>query len=412
MSEAAVPDEILLFLPYLLKITFMEKVKKLYPLKFQQITIDNSWGSENIGIADLGIEDSVVTDGWLEGNSMGDIMETYIERVVGESVYGYYGRQFPLLVKFVDIKGDTPVFVHPGDEVAEQRYDALGGKEFWYVINAEKDARIYIGFDHDTSAREVFEKCSEGSVREIMNVIQPVKGDFLTVSPGTVHAASGKMRIAVIKESSDLPFRLYGKDDDNAQLAVTHLAEAMDFIDYGKYGGPGMPGNGDSRGKTVSDNGGHNGGTADKGSGKAGAAELLEECPEFTVTGLRLAEPLHLTTEHFDSFILYIGIEGEASVQVPATDRDGRQCMESHSIKKGEVLLIPAEVQDYFIVPVDRDTFLLEAMAGKRDDADDYIDPDTEPFLEGEDYEGLEDEISAPETAASPRSKGHEKIYS
>ena len=122
------PDEILLFLPYLLKITFMEKVKKLYPLKFQQITIDNSWGSENIGIADLGIEDSVVTDGWLEGNSMGDIMETYIERVVGESVYGYYGRQFPLLVKFVDIKGDTPVFVHPGDEVAEQRYDALGGK--------------------------------------------------------------------------------------------------------------------------------------------------------------------------------------------------------------------------------------------------------------------------------------------
>ena len=110
----------------------MEKVKKLYPLKFQTITVENSWGTENVCIADLGIEDSTVSEGWLEGNSLGDIMETYIERVVGESVYAYYGRQFPLLVKFVEVKGSTPVFVHPDDTVAEQRYDALGGKELWY----------------------------------------------------------------------------------------------------------------------------------------------------------------------------------------------------------------------------------------------------------------------------------------
>ena len=66
-------------------------------------------------IADMGFEDSVVKDGWLAGNTISELMETYIERVVGEDVYNYYGRQFPLLIKFLDIKGKLSVQVHPGE---------------------------------------------------------------------------------------------------------------------------------------------------------------------------------------------------------------------------------------------------------------------------------------------------------
>ena len=67
----------------------MEKTRKLYPLKFQPILSERTWGSEKTGIADLGIEDSVVAEGWLEGNSIGEIMETYLEKAVGEYVYSY-----------------------------------------------------------------------------------------------------------------------------------------------------------------------------------------------------------------------------------------------------------------------------------------------------------------------------------
>lgn len=35
-------------------------------------------------------------------------------------------------------------------------------------------------------------------------------------------------------------------------------------------------------------------------------AEKLAECPEFTVTRIKLTDPLHLTTEHFDSFIIWV----------------------------------------------------------------------------------------------------------
>ena len=47
---------------------------------------------------------------------------------------------------------------------------------------------------------------------------------------------------------------------------------------------------------------------------------------------------------------------------------------------------------DFFIVPLDRDTSLLEVMIERREEIDSYINPDTEPYLEGEDYGGVEDE--------------------
>ena len=46
---------------------------------------------------------------------------------------------------------------------------------------------------------------------------------------------------------------------------------------------------------------------------------------------------------------------------------------------------------DFFLVPRDTDTLLLEAVTRPVEEVDGYIDPETEAFLENEDYEGLED---------------------
>ena len=368
----------------------MEKIRKLYPMKFQSLETEEPWGKVTIGLADLGIEDSVVAEGWLGGNSIGEIMETYLERVVGDYVYSCYGRQFPLLVKFLEVDGEMPVHVHPDDEIAGQRYDALGGKELWYIAEEGEEPALYVGFSKEMSAGEVYGKCLDSSIREEMNVIRPRKGDFLTIEPGTVHSASGKgLRIIVVKESSELPFKLQDKEEDSAELAGTHLAEAMDFIDYGKY----VPAAG---------------ATAD---GDGGQMEKLAECPEFNVTRIRLSEPLHIFSGESDSYILLVCVEGEASLQIPGTGEDGKRTVENYSLRKGETVLVPAEVQDLYVVPVDRDTVLLEAASGKRDDSDGYINPDTEPFLEGEDYEGLEDEYGEEEAGQEAPVSGYEKFF-
>ena len=65
--------------------------------------------------------------------------------------------------------------------------------------------------------------------------------------------------------------------------------------------------------------------------------------------------------------------------------------MDTYEISKGETILIPAELPDFYLVPRDRETVLLEAVTRPVEELDEYIDPTTEAFLENEDYEGLED---------------------
>ena len=377
-----------------------DKKKKLYPMRFIPIGLDHSWGKEQIAAADLGVEDSMVAEGWLADNSIGDIMETYMERVVGEGVYGYYGRQFPVTVKFLDIHGEMPVHVHPDDETAEQRYDALGGKEFWYIIDAEDDAKIYIGFGHDVSAQELYDSCMEGNVRNLMNVIRPEKGDTLVIEPGMVHSAGGHLKVAVVKEASELPFCLSDEENGNSGTVAEHLAESMDFIVYQAYAKHGSQ---DARARNTDGNG------QPADAGRESAGKLLES-PEFDVAKMILNAPVHSSSEQETGYILYIGIDGEASFQITAERADGKKSMEEYRLKKGEAMLVPAEVTDFFVVPVDRNTVLLEVTAGKRDELDEYIDPDTEPFLEGEDYEGLEEEEEEVSVPDNVRTAGAEDM--
>ena len=380
--------------------------KKLYPFKFIPVPSRRPWGGSNLvtkygkefvecdedgneivlgadeligeswEIADMGFEDSVLSNGWLAGNTISEIMETYLERVVGDDVYKYYGRQFPLLVKFLDINGKLSVQVHPDDDIAAERYDALGKSELWYVLEAEPDAKAYVGFKRDVTAQEFYDKCHDGTVHELLNVIHPKKGDVIFIAPGTVHAADGKIQLVEIQESSDLTFRLYdwGREHNPATARPIHLEEAIDLIDYRPY-------------DMANYNPHHHHGHSHEGQ----TVETLVESDQFTVSKLNLTDPLHIYTEKFGSFIIYVCVEGSASVQVPSTKENGEAYMENYEFKMGETIMIPADMPDFFLVPRDRSTVLLEAVTRIKEEFDAYIDPDTDPFLEGEDYEGLED---------------------
>ena len=76
--------------------------------------------------------------------------------------------------------------------------------------------------------------------------------------------------------------------------------------------------------------------------------------------------------------------------------------MENYEFSKGETILVPAEMEDFYLVPRDRETMLLEAVTRPVEAVDEYIDPETEPFLEGEDYEGLEDGSFDDDKPAAP----------
>lgn len=102
----------------------------LYPLKVCTLEDSYSWGKEEFKIADLGYRDSLLKEGWLAANSISELMDTYMDRIVGDTVFQVYGRQFPVQVKKISCKGKMPLRVHPDDKNAEYRYDALGKEKF------------------------------------------------------------------------------------------------------------------------------------------------------------------------------------------------------------------------------------------------------------------------------------------
>ena len=336
--------------------------KRLTPMRFQPEQVERKWGLVEYRIADLGYIDSVALDGWLGGNSISDIMQTYLERFTGEVPFENYGTQFPVMVKWLDIKGRTSLHVNPDDEAAEQRYDAFGKTALWYVAATGPDAKLYLGFKRDVTATEFYEKCLDGTVEELLNVIKPKVGEHYLVTPGMVHAAQD-VRLLEVAESSELWFRLHAWGDTESEL---HLEEAFDLIDFKAYRMP----------------------RPSKGNPEA-VMEKLAVTPQFTVNEIRLRDAVRVTDQG-GSFRLYACVKGAGAVEVDGMDR--------LRFKEGDAVLVPAELKDFVLVPTDRDTLVLEALLEPRHEPDAYIDPSAEPFLKGEEYDGLSgDELPDPE---------------
>lgn len=330
--------------------------KKLYPMRFCALRDEYGWGSEEFAVADLGYRDTMVREGWLGTNTLSEVMDTYMDRVIGEIPYDYYGRQFPVQIKHICCKGKMPVRVNPDDEISEQRYDSLGREKFWYILKASADARIVLGFKADTDAAEVLAGAGDGRIEENFNLVRPVAGECIRVKPGTVHGALGDVEIVEISSSSALDFCIYSwgepVSDEEFDPALTPV-DALDFIDYGAYKAEKEPHH-------------HH----------DGMITHLTDIPQFTANKIALKDPLHIYSDKFESFMLYFGIYGEASV---GTEMDGVKML--YPVKPGEVLLVPADVADFYLTPSSQNVSLIEVYVEKRPDDDPYINPDVPAHL-------------------------------
>lgn len=321
--------------------------KKLYPMKIVPKEANLPWGTFTHLVADLGYEESKIGSGYLAGDTLDDVMETYFERVVGDDNYNFYGRQFPLSVACLDVKtGCSPLTVCPDDELAASRYDALGKKKLWLIADAREGAAVYLGFKAPLDAEKLYNACADGSVTGLLKEEPVHKGDFFVIAPGTVHAAKN-VKIIEVSEASGLDFAIYGGGSDDFS-SQDSLVEALDFINL----------------TPLQETHDHAHADQDK------VTRTLHKCDEFAVTEIHLSDALHIYTEQFGSFILYTCINGEASFQFP---KDGPTGMETYLLAAGETLLIPAELGDFFIVPIDRSSVLLESTVPPRQIEDTYL---------------------------------------
>ena len=302
-------------------------------MKFLPDGQDMPWGHVDYMLADLGFVDSVAVEGWLKGNTLSDIMQTYLERVVGETAFDWYGTQFPVMVKKLQVKGRTSLHINPDDETAEQRYDAFGKTALWYVTEVGPEARLYLGFKKPVGADEFYRACADGSVEDLLYSVKPRVGESFLITPGLVHAAKD-VTLIEIAESSELWFRLHDWGSTEREM---HLEEAFDLINFGQYERP-----------------------------KAPSKELLAAEDQFTVGQIHLKAPLQSHAGIEETFLIYICVGGEATLQTKA---------DKFTIKTGELVLVPAELSEFTLAPVGDAAVVLEVRMDPRADNDIVSEP-------------------------------------
>lgn len=337
--------------------------KKLYPFRLTCIEDTYPWGSEEFRLADLGYRDTFVHDGWLSGSTLGELMETYLDRVTGEHVFDAFGVQFPFQIRRLNVKGRMPLRVSPEDETARDRYDHLGKEKLWYVVSADKGSRLLIGFRRDVTASELYTSCLEGNPVKLLNTLEPRAGQFFYIPAGTPHCAFGPMTIVEVSESSALDFCLcdWGNDVGEEFDPALNIIDALDFIKYDQY--PERLLSGNAGGKAVlsasqSDPFRENAPRA--ASASVPGIETLLQLPHFTVSKVDLKQPLSIGNAESDTCIAYTSIKGSFEVQTtPEVSPDGERLL---TATEGETVLIPAECPSFILAPRSSDAVLLEVM--------------------------------------------------
>lgn len=170
-----------------------------------------------------------------EASGLHELWTQHRREVFGEKLTSCPSPRYPLLMKILDAREDLSIQVHPPAEVAP----ALGGEpktEMWFIAHAEPGAKLYAGLKADVD-RAAFEKAlAEGTVAEVMHVIEPRAGDCVFLPSGRVHAIGAGLVIFEIQQNSDTTYRVFdwnrtGLDGKPRELHVRESLLSIDFDD-------------------------------------------------------------------------------------------------------------------------------------------------------------------------------------
>ena len=303
---------------------------KLYPLQFTPLYKYRIWGGEklktelnkqyteeNIGesweISDVSGDETVVAQGTLKGKTLRDLIKEFKGDFVGKAVYEKFGEDFPLLIKFIDAKTPLSIQVHPSNEVAKKRHNSFGKNEMWYVMQADDDAELIVGFDEKIDKEQYNKHLENNTILNVMHHENVQKGDTFYIPTGRVHAIGSGVLLAEIQQTSNITYRIYDYDrvdEKTGDKRELHNDLAIDVIDYEVY----------ESYKT-------------KYEFKKNTSNKLVHSPYFRTNILDISDTVEKDYSYIDSFIIYMCVEGSAEIISNEN---------TFLLNTGETILIPA----------------------------------------------------------------------
>lgn len=310
----------------------------LYPFVFDPILKEKIWGGnrletvlrhkamnhcgESWEVSGLVGDESVVANGFLAENNLNELLEIYLTDLVGEKNYEKYGLGFPLLIKFIDANDNLSVQVHPDDELAQRKYGQSGKTEMWHVIAAEPGAGLYVGFNQKVTKEQYVQAVEDGTLAELLKFYPVQPGDTFMIPAGTVHAIGKGVLLAEIQQPSDVTFRIFdwNRVDDEGNPRELHTAEALEAIDFDLNLGTFKVDYKPELNKTIP----------------------LVHSEYFNTNLIEFDQVLTKSFAQIDSFVIYMCLEGFMHLEYG----------DEHIVfKTGDVVLIPAEMEEVTFVP-------------------------------------------------------------
>ena len=142
------------------------------------------------------------------GVSLGELLRKQPE-LLGTAADPKHPGVCPLLMKLIFTTERLSVQVHPDDAYAERHHQGLGKTEAWYIVDAEPDAEVAVGFREPLNARRLKESAQSGEIERLLAWHKVKRGDVVFVPAGTVHAIGAGLTICEVQENSDITYRLY-----------------------------------------------------------------------------------------------------------------------------------------------------------------------------------------------------------
>ena len=319
--------------------------------KFQPLLKQTLWGGERIAafkhidtpLTNIGEswelsavpgDESTVSEGPDAGTTLGALVRRMKERLVGRENYQRFGDDFPLLIKFIDARQDLSIQVHPNDEVAHRHGRLHGKTEMWYVISppttspthptsspthptSSPTPTLYCGLKQHITPEKYRQMVESDTITDALARYEVHPDDVFFIPAGRIHAIGAGCFVAEIQQTSDVTYRIYDfkrrdKDGNYRQLHTAQAAEAIDYTVLDDY-------------RTVY--------TPQKNT-----SQQVVACQYFTTAVYDLDEPMQIDYADLDSFVVLIGLQGQATVTVG--DNDGSTG--TTVLHAGQTILLPA----------------------------------------------------------------------
>lgn len=317
----------------------------LSPIKFKPIIKEKIWGgtklrqllnknskSNNFGesweISSVKNNISIVESNNDKGKTLTELIQKYKGKLVGDKIYKEFGTDFPLLIKFIDAEENLSIQLHPNNELAQKRHQCFGKTEMWYVMQADNDAELIVGFKQKVTKKEYADYLSKNQIKEILNVDKVNEGDVYFIETGTIHAIGAGVLLAEIQQTSDITYRIYDWDrkDKIGNRRELHTENALKAIDFKEIKSHKI---GYKKVKNTSEN--------------------VITCPFFTTNIIELDGKLTCNHVKKDSFVIYMCVKGN----VIFAYRN-----ETINLNYGETLLIPNSLNEFEIISKEKTTLL------------------------------------------------------